>query len=281
MEELRQMLSEFFDDMKGTRLLAAENHLSLLAASVAFFSLFSLCPLLILCFIGSRFILRNMSSISDSPEELGHFLNSLMPSLEPSVTQGLVSILKENALSNVFNIVLLGWSAYQLFGAIHFAFVKISARGVDRNRFWANFVSLICFLIVVGASAVFLVASTTDAALLKVIFQKYLSHVELKWINVLSAIVALLCVVSSITLIYKIMPTQKVTWIHALRGSLLFLVLFMLGRMLYQTYATYYRYANAGTYGPFFTLIMVVAWIYFLSRIFLFAAQYSIYLEEK
>jgi membrane protein len=278
---LTRQIYSLWSDLKGTYRLASENHLAILSGSVAFFSLFSLLPLLILSFISSHFFISHTSSFSQSPEELGHFIHSLVPSLDPTVTQGLVVVLKQNSVGDFFSVLVLIWAAYELFDSLQYAFAKISTLGGERNRFWATLMALLCFLIVVLGSTAFVIFSTTDAEILAVLFPDYFRGVNPLVLNSLTAVIALFSVIGSITVIYKVMPTQKVSWLNALKGSLLFISFFILGRGCYQGYALYFKRANQGMYGPFLTFLLAVVWIYFLSRIFLFAAQYAIYLEEK
>ena len=51
-------VTQFLEDLVGTHRLSKHNDLALLAASVAFFCLFSLLPFLILSFLGSRYLLE-------------------------------------------------------------------------------------------------------------------------------------------------------------------------------------------------------------------------------
>ncbi len=281
MQILSRQLKGLFRDLQGTHKLASENNIGIIAGSVAFFSLFSLLPLLILSFISSHFFISHTSSLNQSPEELGHFIHRLIPSLDPTVTQGLVVVLKQNTAGDFFSVLVLIWSAHELFDSLQFAFAKISTLGGERNRFWATLMAFFCFLIVTLGSTAFVLVSTTDAEILAVLFPKYLNNLSPLFLNSLTALIAFFSVVGSVTVIYKVMPTQKVHWLNALKGSLLFVIFFILGRACYQGYALYFKKVNEGMYGPFFTFLLAVVWIYFLSRIFLFAAQYTIYLEEK
>ncbi len=281
MQILHLQFKAFLSDLKGTHRLASENNIAIISGSVAFFSLFSLLPLFILSFVASHFLITHTSSLDQSPEQLGHFLHRLIPSLDASVTQGLVIVLKQNSVGDFFTLLVLIWSSYELFDSLQFAFSKISTVGGDRNRFWATFMSLFCFLIVVLGSTAFVLVSTTDAEILAILFPKYLSHLGSLTLNAITALIGLFSVIGSVTAIYKIMPTQKVRWYNAFKGSLLFVFFCILGRACYQGYAWYFKRANEGMYGPFFTFLLASVWIYYLSRIFLFAAQYSIYLEEK
>jgi membrane protein len=274
-------IKEFARDMRETRRLGKKNNLRFLASGVAFLSLLSLCPFLILCFGISQYFLRQINAENTPPAAITLLLNSILPTIDPSISVGILTILKQNAIRNLFNLLLLGWSVYELFSCLHIAFTNISARGNVRNAVWTHVVSLLAFLIVTGSSTIFLMASTIDPYILKKIFHEYLGNYQAFEIKIIAGVFAFATITTSLTFIYKLMPTQKIAWINAFCGSLLFLVLFFLGRATYHLYVTYYRFISEGTFGPFFTFIMVIVWIYFVSRIFLFSAQYAVYLQER
>jgi membrane protein len=273
-------IAEFVDDLHGTWRLAKVNSLSIFASSVAFFCIFSLMPFLILCFVGSRFVL-GVHSLPESSRELSSFFQTMVPNVEAWLLEALIQMLKLNAFSNLVSTFFLGCSTYGLFTCLHTVFSKISVRGAKRNAFISGVVCLICFIMVGGASTLFFMLFTTSAPLLKSLYSPYLDKFNLAAINYLASAIALFCVLSSVTFIYKFMPTQKVDLRFALKGSLLFMGLFLSGRLAYQVYSIYYRSMNQSVYGSFVGFILVVVWIYYLSYIFLFSAQYAIYLEEK
>ncbi|MBM4303871.1 MAG: YihY/virulence factor BrkB family protein [Deltaproteobacteria bacterium] len=281
MQILKAQIKSLLLDLKGTHRLSSENNLAIIAGSVAFFSLFSLLPLFILTFVASHYFIGQTGAFRQSPEELGLILQKLVPSFDPSVIQGLVVVLKQNSAGDFFTFLVLIWASYELFDSLQFAFTKISTVGVDRNRFWATLMALFCFLVVIIGSTAFVIVSTTDAEVITFLFPALRQSLKPLMLNALAALTGLMSVIGSITVIYKVMPIQKVAWLNALKGSLLFVCFFILGRAGYQGYALYFKKANEGMYGPFLTFLLASVWIYYLSRIFLFAAQYAIYLEEK
>lgn len=281
MQILKAQIKSLLLDLKGTHRLSSENNLAIIAGSVAFFSLFSLLPLFILTFVASHYFMGQTGAFRQSPEELGLILQKLVPSFDPSVIQGLVVVLKQNSAGDFFTFLVLIWASYELFDSLQFAFTKISTVGVDRNRFWATLMAFFCFLVVIIGSTAFVIVSTTDAEVITFLFPALRQSLNPLMLSVLAALTGLMSVIGSITVIYKVMPIQKVAWLNALKGSLLFVCFFILGRAGYQGYALYFKKANEGMYGPFLTFLLASVWIYYLSRIFLFAAQYAIYLEEK
>lgn len=278
-------LVELMFDVATTYRWGRKNNLSLLSSSVSFFAIFSLIPLLILCFLGTRYIL-GVEVTAAVLEHLKEVVGTVMPSMNSGDIQNVASVLEKNALSSLFSIAVLCWSTYELFSCLHAVFGRLSARSNPRNFFLSHLISCFCFFTVVAASTTFLVLSTTPQ-ILYLLFQGPLTRLGLTGVQSLINIkwitygISMLGVLASITSIYLLMPTQRIQFRNALRGSAMFLVFFLLGRAGYQIFLTYYRTWNENLYGAFFTFITVISWIYYLSHTFLFSAQYTIYLQEK
>ncbi len=279
MDFFKRVAKEFFYDLRGTALLAKENKIFFLASGVAFFAVFSLCPFMIVSFLASRVLLRTVSSVDETPQQLTNVIKSVLPSLDPKIASEVLDLLRQNTATGVMNLIILVWCAYELFRAMSYAFEHISVEGRMRTAFWENAIAGFCFLIVVSISTFLLFVTTAELSSLKSYLQ--FESWSLTWFKILVGITSLLSVVAGITLVFKIMPTEKIGWEFAFLGSLLFLLLFICGRSCFAVYGEQYRALNQPFYGPFVTFIMVSVWIYFLSFIFLFSAQYAIYLESE
>jgi membrane protein len=273
-------LKQFASDLRGTWKLARANQLKAWSASVAFYCLFATTPFLILCFVGSRRLIPGLGD-PQGGTSLRALIETLMPSMAPLISQNLVDVAQRNLLADAFTILLIAWSTYGLFTSLHSVFENISASGKTRNFFWANFVSLLCFGVVFGGCSLFLFLTTTEATTLRTFLGTTMEHVDLPFIRWGASTLSLFCVIGSISIVYKVLPTRPIRWIFALRASFMFIACFLCGRVGFQLYVNYYRQVNETMYGAFLAFMIVVIWIYYLSRTFLFSAQYAIYLEEK
>ncbi len=276
----RRPVRVLLSDLSGTRKLAKKNHLNILASSVSFFCIFSLCPFLIICFIVSQKLLAH-AGVKDAASNMNVFFGALFPNLDPAFAQNLNDVLHANALSNALSIGLLCWSTYELFVCLHTVFAKLSTRGGVRNFFLSNFMAVLCFLVVSGACTLFLLLSTTNAEALQALVGIYINGMSVRMVRYLAYVIALGGVIASITAIYKIMPVQKIKLRNAFRASLLFVTIFLAGRVTYQLYVGFFKFMNENVYGALLHFLVVLIWIYFLSSAFLFSAQYAIYLEDK
>lgn len=278
-ESLRQMGQEFIEDLKTTYGMARDNELSMLASSISFYCIFALFPILILCFVGSRYL---MGGESQSSQQLVTFLEALFPTMTPFIETNLLAVLQRNTLgSNVMGFLILIWSTYELFLCLHSAFARISVRGEDRDFIGSNFICIVCFCAVAMSTTLVMVLYTTKAATLRGFLGEYASGLSLSTVSLLALVASIGCVIASLTFIYKFMPLQSVRITSAFRGSLLFCLLFLAGRVGYQAYVQFNQHNSEQLYGIFSTMIFVIIWIYYLSSTFVFCAQYAILLEEK
>lgn len=74
-------------------------------------------------------------------------------------------------------------------------------------------------------------------------------------------------------LIFKVLPDVQIAWRDVARGALITGVLFVLGQFLVSMYLT--RAAPASTYGAAGALVVILLWVYASSLLVLFGAAYT------
>ncbi len=275
---VRSMISGFARDLHRTWRLTQLHDLPILASSLAFFCLFSVVPFLILSFIGASHLIGQNAL---PPREIAGFFETLVPHLAPWITAAMISVLNRNIVGDLFGVVLLATSAYGLFSCLHTIFARISVGGRRRDFIGSSLVALCCFSIAMMAMTLLVFLFTTQPQKLQSLLAQYLPNVDVSTVALGAPVIALAAVALSIATVYKLLPLRPVRWVHAFRGSVLFLFLFYLGRIGYETYVRFYALLNENTYGSFFTLILVFVWLYYLCSAFIFSAQYAIGLEER
>jgi YihY family inner membrane protein len=220
----------------------------------------------------------------ETPEDIQavqSMMETIFPTMGAMITPNLIEVSHQNTFANVLGTILLAWSTYELFTGLETIFAKISTKGSNRNFYLSHLAAVISFIIVFGSGCLFMVISTASQTTFAAMFQLHFEHFPMRLLQPLLTSLSLLCVVGSLTLIYKLMPTQKIALTNALRGSFLFLLFFTFGRSFFQFYVEFYKTMNASVYGTFLTAMVMIVWIYYIAAIFLFAAQYVIYLEDS
>lgn len=273
-------ITRFIKDMHGTNKLARRHSLGLLTAAVSYLCLFALCPLFILIVMARHFLLGGGVDPSET-QAIQRLFEELFPSIATLVTDNLLNIASKNLATNLLSTLLLAWSTYELFTGLQVVFVKISTRGLERSLFWSHAIAVFCFCIVFGASCSVIVLTTAGTTLFQALIAAYFGTVPTLIIRPLLIGLALGFVVGGLTLLYKLMPTQEIRLRHALKASFLFLGFFALGRIFFQFYVGFFKTLNESVYGTFLSGLVILVWIYYLAKSFLFSAQYAIYLQDK
>jgi YihY family inner membrane protein len=278
---LLHVAKELFQNLKGSAKLCRQNQVVFLASTVAFFSLFSMCPFLIVCFMASHAMLRSLNAIDETPNHLKNAIDSVLPSFDARLSSQVQALLKQSAFTNTINLLLMIWAAYELFRSLNYAFGSLSPNEKKQNRFWVTFLSVFCFFVMTAITTFLLFLNSSEFSKLQLSLSPYFQDWSPVYFRLFVRVMGGFSVLFGISTIFKLMPRRKVSWHYAFWGSLLFLCCFALGHAGFTAYGRQYMAMNQGVYGPFIALIMVSLWTYYTSFVFLFSAQYTIYLEMK
>ena len=260
--KFRSSLKTFITDMKMTFKTANKNHFTNGAASISFYLIFSFFPLMILSFTVTKFFISNESVL---PVIMKDFLQTAIPTIAPWISKSIIKLMQKGSYASPVGIIILLWAIYELFQALSDVFEKISFRRGDRDIFGSSVISLFCmFCLIISMNA-------------SIIVQGFDSNI----IKGLGFILIAISFMFSLTFIFKYMPTQIIKTSNAFFGSIVFIVLFITGRILYEMYIQIDADDLDRMYGVFSTLIYVLIWSYIISLAFIFSAQYSIILQEK
>jgi len=98
--------------------------------------------------------------------------------------------------------------------------------------------------------------------------------------NVLNFIASLAIFTLLFALIYKIMPSAKISWHDVWMGSAVTALLFNIGKSLIGLYLA--KSSVASGFGAAGSIVFLVAWFYYSAQIFLFGAEYTwVYANSK
>ncbi|MEA3140522.1 MAG: rane protein [Gammaproteobacteria bacterium] len=251
----------------------SSDNASTTGAALAFYSAFSLAPLLIILLTGAALIVGKNAAYGQIGAQLqGLFgpatakvlLNAMQSSQQ---TQGLVATLT--------SIVTLLIGATTVLAALEEALEKIwggtvaaavGIRGWVRTRFLSlGFILTLGFLLLVSLTV------TTVLSGIRTQFAPQAAIVGL--IGVVDFIISLMLVSSLFALIYRYMPTRRLPWKVVLIGGLLTACLFDAGRWIIGLYLAHSTQASA--FGAASSFVALLLWLYYTAQIFLFGAEFT------
>ncbi|MFI4865887.1 MAG: YihY/virulence factor BrkB family protein [Steroidobacterales bacterium] len=246
---------------------------SRLGASLAFYAVLSLAPLVILTIA----LAGSIVGIKVAQEQVMSQFQELLGTAGATAVQSMIAHaqnVRATSIASTLGLLTLLFGASQIFSELQSALNKIW--GVDtfktggvlaliRQRFFS-------FGLVLSIGLLLLVSLLMSAALAAA--GKYMSGVLPlpEWI--LHGFDFLLSVVGTsalFTLIFHFIPDAQTDWRHSWIGGLVTAALFSLGKSLIGLYL---GKAGIGTeYGEAGSLVVVVVWVYYSSLIFFFGAE--------
>ena len=267
------MIREAWKLVRATVSLWSERNAARLGAAVAFYSIFSLTPLVMIAvlfagaFVGTDFARQ---------EFLGQ-LAGLMGQNAAGAVEGLLNAyMKSNkgTLAGMTGAVtlLIGATAvlFELRNALDAIHAPKAQDGISwfvRGRLWSlALVFAVGFLLLVSliASAVFAALSGWVTAYFPV-----LGFVA-EWANVLLSLVLL---VGLFGLLMRWLPSERQPWRQVWPGALLAAVLLNIGKHLLGMYLG--RAAFSDSFGAAGSLVVLVMWVYYSVQVFLLGAAFN------
>jgi len=248
-----------------------------LGAALAYYSVFSLAPmvLLLVAVIGVLFRDDPAGAWSKITEQMSYFLDrSAITMVQQIAAQ--VSTPAKTALGLAIGLGLALFGASGVFGQLQTSLNVIWGVKAKPGRGIWGFVRsrFLSFALIAGIGFLLLISLVIEAAIKG--FSHYLQSI---WSGALTMIVPiyltfdLVIVTAVFAMIFKILPNARTQWNEVWIGAVLTAVLFLIGKWALGIYLGSGTATSA--YGPDSSLITMLLWIYYSSQILLFGAEFT------
>ena len=253
------------------------------AGSLAFYTLFSLAPTVIIAVTVIGVVFGEEAA---QGELVAQLQDAIGPGAAQAVEQAVIQSRIETSglLPTLFGIGALLVGATTVFAQMQYSLNSIwgVTPNPDRNSFITFMKSRLLSLAVVLAIGFVLLVSLVLGVVLRAFFvfagnwlpagEALLSSAE--------ALLSLLMIAAFFAALFKILPDVVIGWRDVVIGSIVTAVLFSLGRYGIAAYLAYT--ATASTYGAAGSVVLILLWVYYSSLILLFGAALTrTHLEAK
>ena len=267
---------EVFNMVKATGLAWADHKAPRLGAALAYYSLLSIAPLLIL-------MVAICGLVFEKKAAEAQLLGQVQEMAGPSGANALRTILSNthHASTGIFaSAVAL---ATLLFGASG-VFVELrdslntiwdappSVSATWRVVIWQRIVSFGMVLSLGFLLLASLVLSAVFAVVSRYFEGKLPVHTAI-WGEVVNFILPLIAISVLFALIFKFVPEVPIAWRDVVVGAVATAVLFQIGKALLTLYLA--TAAVGSTYGAAGSLVAFVVWVYYSAQIFFFGAVFT------
>lgn len=254
---------------------AHEDKIANLAASISFYALFALAPVIIIFIAVAGALFGEQAAKGELVSQIQYIIGPEMASA--------VQVLVENAALSSSNYL---FAIISLFVLLFAASRVITNLKIALNQIWrtkpakdlhihkaikSKFLSVLAIL----ASGLFLVLLLVTSGILSTVWF-YLGNfipVNSAVFQILNLIISLGLITFIIALIYKVVPDVELKWKNVWIGAIATTILLMLGNWVIGLYM---RNITVGSiYGAAGSIIIILIWLYYVSQILLLGAEFT------
>ena len=241
------------------------------AAAIAFYALLSIIPLFILTMIVADNIFRSDQNVQ---RELAESIRRLHPYFSGDLLLQVGQIEHKKRVLGWVGLLGLIWLAAAIFRALETAFNMIFRSDSPRNYFVSKLLAVsmipLGWLIAVASIAVTYVATI-------VFKQPPLIKGDLEILTLIQGmllrfLLPFLLTVFFFTILYRVIPTVKVSLKSAFIGGIAFAALMEIAKHFFTWYVNTYRHYGI-IFGSLETFVILVIWVFYVALILLFCAE--------
>jgi membrane protein len=246
-----------------------------LAAAMAFYTLLSLAPLVMVAIAVAGLAFGDEAA-------RGYVSDQLSSIVGPEAGEGVETVVQHasapttGVLSSIIGIVVLLFGASGVFKELQASLNRIwevepkpgrGILGVLRDRFFS-------FTMVVGVAFLLLVSLVVSTALSAVgkFMSSSLPGGAILW-QIVNFFISLTVIALLFALIFKVVPDVKIRWRHVWPGALATALLFTIGKFALGLYLG--RASVTSGYGAAGSLVVLVMWVYYATQILFLGAEFT------
>jgi membrane protein len=247
-----------------------------LSASLSYYTVFSLGPLLLLLISLVGFFLGKEAIQGQLFAEI----NGLVGNKAALQIQELVQNLELSGKTTsaiIIGIITLIVGATSVFSEIQDSINTIWRVKAKPKRGWVKLLKdrLLSSSLIIGLGFLLIVSLIVNGALqaLNDLLKSYFPDVTVIIFNIINIIISFIVITVLFGVIFKVLPDVKIHWKDVRMGAFFTACLFMLGRFLIGLYIE--TAGTESTYGAAGSLIVILVWVYYTAAILYFGAVFT------
>lgn len=244
------------------------------SASLAYYTLFSLAPLLLLLISLAGIFLGKDASQGKIFAEI----NGIVGADSAKSIQDMIQHLQnsgKSTISVIIGIITLIIGATTVFGEIQESINLIWQVKPKPKVAWVKLLKdrLLSGSMIVTLGFLLLVSFIVNGALLALStkLETFLPAVTVTLFNVINLLISFAVIAVLFGVIFKVLPDANIKWRDVRSGAIFTAVLFMIGRLVIGIYIAH----TSSSYGAAGSLIIILLWIYYTAAILYFGAEFT------
>ncbi|MBS1566570.1 MAG: YihY/virulence factor BrkB family protein [Bacteroidetes bacterium] len=269
LKNLWQLLKKAFDEF-------SQDNGFKLSASLSYYTVFSLGPLLIIIISLSGLFLGRAAVEGKIYGQLKGLVGA-EASLEVENIIRHTQQSQHTVAGAVIGFVVLLLGATGVFSEIQGSINHIWSLKTKPKKGWLKIIvnRLLSFSLVVALSFLLMVSLTVNAIMdvLSENLKRYFMNITVDAFYIVNILLIFVIIASLFAVIFKVLPDARIRWKDAFVGAGFTALLFMLGKALIGIYLGKSKIGI--TYGASASVILILTWVYYSSIILYFGAEFT------
>ncbi len=267
-------LKSVWDLLRDTFSEWSKDNAPVLGAALAFYTLFSLAPLLIIFTVVVGYFLGQEAVQTDLLSRMTMYVgkenaHNLMAIIQNTYKPG------SGIFATAIAIFLMLFGSTSVFLMLKSALNQIWGVTRSGSGFWSlvkdrgkSFLVVLCVGLLIFIS---IVLNSLLAAFYTSVSEFLVMSGSV--IDLINHSFSFLSLTALFTILYKVLPDARVSWGYAARGALVSALLFSIGNIFLGLYLT--RQSIASAYGAAGSLVVILLWVYYSAQIIFLGAEFT------
>ena len=262
---LKQVFSEFIED-----------DILKYSASLAYYTVFSLAPMLI--------VIISLSGLIYGQEAMqGHIYDEIKKLVGTEAAIQIQEVIKNIHLTgkgffaSVTSIIILLIGATGIFGEVQDSLNKIWGLRIKKRTTWWKLIinRLLSFSLIVSIGFIMLVSLLLNALITAFgnYLGRYLDNFSVIFIQITDNVLTFIATSFLFALMFKVLPDAKIKWKDVFIGGLITSFFFTLGKLAIGYYLGQSNLATV--YGAAGSVIIIMVWVYYSAVILYLGAEFT------
>ncbi len=253
----------------------SKNRVTKLSASLAYYTVFSLAPMLVVIIYLASIFWSQSAIEGNIVKQLQQLIGTTSASQIQSIIQNASVKNGGGTLAAIVGFVALFIGATTVFTDMQSSLNYIWSLRIKKDAGILKLLlsRVLSFALVISLSFLLLVSLVLNTLLEGLVgkIQQIFPGIAFQPIYIINLIVTFIVTATLFGIIYKVLPNAEISWKDVVAGALFTAFLFMLAKFGITLYVSKSNLGNS--YGAAGSLVVLLAWIYFSSMILYFGAE--------
>jgi len=246
------------------------------SASLAYYTVFSIAPLLIVITTLFGFLFGKEAMQGQVYYQLNNLVGS-KAAIQIQDTIKNIHLSRDSFIATVISIIFLIIGATSIFGEIQDSINKIWGLRMRSHKVWWRLIlnRLLSFTLILSIGIIMILTLLFNAAVTAFgkFIGKFIANYSIYFIQITEGISSFAIAAFLFALIFKILPDAKIGWKDVLFGGLITALFFTIGKIAISFYVS--KSNITSLYGAAGSVIILMVWVYYSSIILYLGAEFT------